>query len=341
MTMRIYKIHPGRGIDSLELHNVRPRTPGADEVRVRVRAASLNYRDLMVAKGTYLVSGDQAVVPMSDASGEVVEVGSAVTRFKTGDRVITSFFPNWIDGEPTPEKTAGALGAGADGVLAEELVLNERAFVRIPNGLDDVEASTLTCAGLTAWNSFFQSAHLRPGDSVLLLGTGGVSIWALQLAKAAGLRSIITSSNDAKLSRASALGADATINYRSNPEWQDEVLRLTDGRGVDLVMEVGGAGTFARSVSCTRMGGSVAVIGGVSGFGGEFRPFDLIGGARKMIGIFVGNRTGLEQLVRFTDLAGIHPVVDRVFAFDEAREAYAHLESGQHFGKVVIRVADH
>jgi NADPH:quinone reductase-like Zn-dependent oxidoreductase len=335
-----YKVQPGKGIASLERRKVSSRAVGAREVRVRVRAVSLNYRDLLVVKGAYLASSDRAVVPMSDASGEVIELGAGAMRFKPGDRVITNFFPNWIEGAPSREKTASTLGAVADGVLAEEIVLNEQAFVRAPDSMDHIQAATLTCAGLTAWNTMFQATDLKPGSAILLLGTGGVSIWALQLAKATGLRSIITSSSDAKLDRAKALGANGTINYRTNPSWQDEALRLTDGHGVDLVLEVGGTGTLARSIVATRMGGSVAVIGGVSGFGGEFRPFDLIGGARKLVGIFVGNRVGLDQLARFTDLAGIQPVIDQVFKFDKAREAYAYLESAQHFGKIVIEVAD-
>lgn len=337
--MLVYKIRPGAGIASLERSETPSRTLGADEVRVRIHAVSLNYRDLMVAKGSYRVSSDQPVVPVSDAAGEVIETGPAVTRFQGGDRVATCFFPNWMDGEPTPEKTAGALGAASDGALAEEVVQDEQSLVLMPSSLDYVHAATLTCAGLTAWNALFLAGSLKPGDSVLLLGTGGVSIWALQLAKAAGLRGIITSSSDAKLEKAKVLGADTAINYRSVPEWQEEVLRQTGGRGVDLALEVGGRETLARSVNATRMGGSIAVIGGVSGFGGEFQPFELIGGARKLIGIYVGHRAALEQLIRFVDFAAIKPVVDRVFPFDEAIQAYEHLESGRHFGKVVIQVA--
>lgn len=338
--MKVYKVRPGSGIGGLERHDIPSRSLGANEVRVRIHAASLNYRDLMVAKDASFAPTDQTVVPMSDGAGEVVETGPAVTRFRPGDRVVTTFFPNWIDGEATKEKTAGALGAGVDGVLAEEVIQHEQSLVGIPASLDDVQASTLSCAGLTAWTALFQATSAKPGDSVLLLGTGGVSVWALQLAKAAGLRCIVTSSSDAKLDRARELGADATINYRATPEWQEDVRQMTGGRGVDLVLEVGGAGTLARSVVSTRIGGSIAIIGGVSGFGGEFRPFDLIGGARKMVGFTVGNRTGLEQLARFVDVAGIKPVVDRTFAFEQAREAYGYLESGQHFGKVVIRVAE-
>ncbi len=338
--MLVYKIRPGAGIESLSRSEIPSRPPGTHEVRVRINAVSLNYRDVIVAKGTYPISSEGPVVPVSDAAGEVIETGSGATRFKRGDRVATSFFPNWVDGEPTPEKTADSLGAsGCDGALAEEVVQHEQSLVLIPANLNYIQAATLTCAGLTAWSALFDAGGLKPGDTVLLLGTGGVSIWALQLAKAAGLRSIVTSSSDTKLERAKILGATETINYRKNPEWQQDVQRLTKGRGVDLVVEVGGTQTLARSVNCARTGGSVAIIGGVSGFGGEFQPFSLIGGTRKLLGITVGSRIALEQLVRFVDVAGIQPAVDRVFQFDEAIQAYEYLESGHHFGKVVIQVA--
>jgi NADPH:quinone reductase-like Zn-dependent oxidoreductase len=337
--MSAYTIRAGVGIEGLTLTNIPPRALAPHEVRVRVHAVSLNYRDIMVAKGTYPVTSDGPVVPTSDGAGEIIEVGTAVTRFKTGDRVITTFFPGWVDGEPTAAKTSSPFGAGADGLLAKEVALNEEALVAIPADLSYSEAATLSCAGLTAWTTFFWEAKLKPGDSVLLLGTGGVSIAALQIAKAAGLYSIITSSSDEKLARAKALGANATINYRTTPDWQAEVLKLTDGRGVDLVLEVGGTDTLAQSVNSTRMGGSVAIIGGVSGFGGELQPFSLIGGKRKLLGIYVGPRKALEELVDFVALNNIKPIVDREFPFSQAREAYAFLEAGQHFGKVVINVS--
>lgn len=337
--MQAYQIQSGQKIAGLERVQ-RPSAPlAAHEVRVRVHAVSLNYRDLMIADGSYLSTGEGAAIPASDGAGEVIEVGAGVSRLRVGDRVAASFFPDWFDGAPTPSAASGALGAVADGMLAEEVVLHENAWVVIPAHMDYVEASTLPCAGVTAWNALFVEGGLRAGDSVLLLGTGGVSVWALQIAKAAGLRAIITSSSDEKLERARALGASATINYRSTPEWQDEVLRLTAGRGVDLVLEVGGQGTLSRSIGSTRMGGTIAIIGGVSGFGGELDAFALIGGAKRLSGIFVGSRRMLDDLSRFTELAALRPVVDRVFPFLQAREAYAHLQQAGHFGKVVIEVA--
>jgi NADPH:quinone reductase-like Zn-dependent oxidoreductase len=338
--MRAYQILPGDGIDGLRCADFPDRELGNGEVRVRVHAVSLNYRDLMVAGGTYLVSVDDPIVPCSDGAGEVLAVGPGVTRFQAGDRVAASFFPYWHDGPASPEKVRHALGGDIDGMLAEEVILAEDALVKLPAGMSFVDASTLPCAGVTAWNAIFESSNgIRPGDTVLLLGTGGVSILGLQLARAAGLQIIITSSSDAKLQRARELGAHHTINYRSFPEWQEEVLRATRGVGAHVVLEVGGKGTVNRSVASTAMGGSVAVIGGVSGFGGEVNPATLLASAKRMVGVYVGSRTMLEKVMRFADTCGIQPVVDRVFTFDQAKEAYRYMESGSHFGKVVIAVA--
>lgn len=337
--MRAYQILPGDGIDGLRCADFPDRELGNGELRVRVHAVSLNYRDLMVAGGTYLVSVDDPIVPCSDGAGEVLAVGPGVTRFQVGDRVAASFFPYWHDGPTSPEKVRHALGGDIDGMLAEEVILAEDALVKLPAGMSFLDAATLPCAGVTAWNAIFESSKgIRPGDTVLLLGTGGVSILGLQLARAAGLQVIITSSSDAKLQRARELGAHHTINYRSFPEWQEEVLRATRGVGAQVVLEVGGKGTVNRSVASTAMGGSVAIIGGVSGFGGEVNPATLVSGAKRLVGIFVGSRTMLEDVVRFVSAARIEPVVDRVFPFHQAQDAYSYMESGSHFGKVVIAV---
>lgn len=336
--MKAYRILPGKDIDGLYLEDIPKRPLAPHEVRVRVHAVSLNYRDLMVAKGNYLVKLDDPIIPCSDGAGQVVEVGSAVKQVKPGDRVTASFFPYWHDGGPTSAKVRNALGGDIDGMLAEEVTLPEDALVKIPDQLGFIEASTLPCAAVTAWNAIFVSSATRPGDSVLLLGTGGVSVLGLQLAKAAGLRAIITSSSDEKLARARALGADVTINYTAAPEWHQEVLRHTNGEGVNVVLEVGGQGTINRSVASTGVGGSIAIIGGVSGFGGEVSPATLLTGAKRMVGIFVGSKAMLEQVIRFIHGAGITPVVDRVFPFSQAKDAYRYMESGAHFGKVVIDV---
>lgn len=337
--MKAYRIRTGAGIDSLALTESASVALAPGQVRVKIRAVSLNYRDLMIAEGSYLTAEEKAVIPASDAVGEIVEVGAATSRWKIGDRVATSFFPYWQHGPATVHNSRDALGGAVDGVLAEEIVIGEAGVYAVPEHLDDAQAATLSCAGVTAWNALFVEARLQPGASVLLLGTGGVSIWGLQLAKAAGLRAIVTSSSDAKLERAKALGADATVNYRTHPEWQDEVLKLTDGQGVGAVLEVGGKGTLQRSIDAAGFGGTIAIIGGVSGFGGEFNPFSLIRGAKRLAGIFVGSSGMGEDLARFVGVNRIAPVVDRIFAFDQAREAYEYLKSGAHFGKVVIQVA--
>ncbi|KVH40016.1 zinc-dependent alcohol dehydrogenase family protein [Burkholderia cepacia] len=338
--MHAWQVKPGDGAAGLRRIDATRRAVGPTDVVVKIHSAGLNYRDLMFARGDYLGIGKEALIPVADGAGEVIETGRDVTRFKPGDRVINTYFPRWIDGPPTPQKTAGSPGAQFDGVLAEHFVSDEAALVAIPAHLDYDEAATLSCAGITAWNALFADGGLRPGATVVLLGTGGVSIVALQLAHAAGLRTIVTSSSDAKLERARALGADATINYRAAPEWQHDVLRLTDGAGADLVVEVGGKDTLPRSVAATKMGGTVSVIGGLSSFGGpELGLLSLIGGIRRLQGIMVGSRAMLDDVVRVVDAKRIKPVVDRVFGFDEAPQAYAYLQSGQHFGKVVIRVA--
>ncbi|WP_321802673.1 NAD(P)-dependent alcohol dehydrogenase [Burkholderia sp. BCC1993] len=338
--MHAWQIGPGDGIAALRRIDATRRPVGPTDVVVKIHSAGLNYRDLMFARGDYLGIGKDALIPVADGAGEVVETGRDVTRFKPGDRVINTYFPRWIDGPPTPQKVSGSPGAQFDGVLAEHFVSDEAALVAIPAHLDYDEAATLSCAGITAWNALFADGGAGPGSTVVLLGTGGVSIVALQLAHAAGVRTIVTSSSDAKLERARALGADATINYRATPECQHEVLRLTGGAGADLVLEVGGHDTLPRSVAATKLGGIVSVIGGVSGFGGpELGLLSLIGGIRKLHGIMVGSRAMLDDVVRLVDAKRIKPVVDHVFGFDEAPQAYAYLQSGQHFGKVVIRVA--
>jgi NADPH:quinone reductase-like Zn-dependent oxidoreductase len=337
--MHAYHITPGAGIDSLEAIQLPRQELQAHQVRVKVRAVSLNYRDLMVAQGSYPTSGEGPVVPGSDAAGEVIEVGPGVQRFRVGDRVATAFFPEWEEGKVAPEKTAVTLGAGGTGVLSEELVMDEAGLVAVPAHLSYEEAATLTCAGVTAWNALFAEGGVQPGDTVLLLGTGGVSVWALQLARAAGVRTIVTSSSDSKLERARALGADVLINYRKTPEWQEEVLRATGGKGVELVLEVGGQDTLARSIASAAMGGKVAVIGGLGGgFETGIQLLGIVIGGKSMSGIYVGSRKMQEDLSRLVAQRNIKPVVDRVFDIHQAREAYRHLASGNHFGKVVISI---
>ena len=337
--MRAYQILPGANIDALQCVDYPDRDLAPFEVRIRVHAVSLNYRDLMVASGNYLVTVDDPIIPCSDGAGEVLAVGPGVTRVQVGDRVAGSFFPYWQDGPTSPEKIRHALGGDIDGMLAEEVVLHEEAVAKIPASLSFVEAATMPCAGVTAWNALFVSSNaIKPGDTALFLGTGGVSVLGMQLARAAGLRTIITSSSDEKLQRARELGAHHTINYQSIPEWHEEVLALTQGRGANVVLEVGGKGTVNRSVSAAAMGGTIAIIGGVSGFGGEVNPASLLATAKRLVGIFVGSRTMLDDVMRFVDVTSLKPVIDRVFPFEQAKEADRYMESGSHFGKVVIDV---
>ena len=332
--MQAYQLTPGGGIDGITQVELPDPEPAADEVLIRVHATSLNYRDLMLAG-----AAREAIIPLSDGAGEVVAVGDAVTRFAVGDRVTGCFFPNWLDGAGTPANTREALGgASTDGMLAELVSLPERAVVATPAHMTDEEASTLPCAALTAWCSMFEVARLQPGSSVLLLGTGGVSIAGLQLAAVAGVRSFITSSSDEKLARAREHGADHTINYVEDDNWGRTVRDLTDGRGVDLTLEVGGEGTFAKSMTATRFGGDIALIGGLARDESDDTQVPLVGRGLRATRIYVGSRAMFESMNRALELREVHPVVDRVFDFGEAREAYRHLESQRHFGKVVIRV---
>lgn len=333
-----YSIRRGAGIGGLARVARAKSALGPNDIRVAMRAVALNYRDLMIARGDSGVP-DLDIVPASDGAGEVVEAGANVTRFRVGDRVMSVFFPDWHDGNPEPPRTVRALGGTIDGVLAEEVVGDENAWVSMPGHLDFVEAATIPCAVVTAWNALFVAAPAKPGDSVLLLGTGGVSTGALQLAKAAGLRVLITSSDEAKLDRAVALGADAAIHYRRTPDWQNEVLRLTGGRGVDRVLDIGGPDTLPRSIAAARAGGTIAVIGRLTGTGGvAIDPAALFGGSKRLVGVMVGSRAMTEDVARFMQLAGIRPVIDTLFDFAHVRGAYEYLDSAQHFGKVVIRL---
>lgn len=337
--MLAYTIQPGNGSDGLTKVNRVPGPVGPHDVRVAVSAAALNFRDIQVARGTYDHATRIPILPLSDAVGEVVEIGQSVDRFAVGNRVLTTFFPRWIDGPISNHKIAVTYGAGTDGVLSQELVVSQEGLVSAPVGLTDAQAATLTCAGVTAWNALFVQGAAKPGTRVLILGTGGVAVWALQLAIAAGLDPIITSSKDEKLEIARSMGARTVINYRTSPEWQEDIRHITDGKGVDLVLEVGGETTLPRSIAATAAGGKVVVIGGLSGFGAaSIEPHSLIFGAKTLAAIQVGSRSMLEDLVRFVDRASLKPVVAREFGFNEVAAAYDYLEAGHAFGKVVIRV---
>lgn len=335
-TFRQYTLQRGDGIDALAWQPRARRPLAPHEVRVRVRGVALNQRDLMVARGTAGAPG-RRIVPASDGAGDVVEVGAAVDGLRVGDRVLSTFFPDWIAGEVTDAVSARALGGTVDGVLAEEVVGPATGWVRMPAHLDYVEAATLTCAGVTAWHGLFGLDPLPPGGTVALLGTGGVSIWALQLAKAAGLRVVLTSSSDAKLERARALGADATVNYRTTPDWGAAIRALTDGHGVDRVLDIGGPDTVAHSIEAVRTGGTVAIIGRLTGGApAQFDPAALFGGAKRLAGLMVGSRAMTDDLARFVERRQLEPVIDRIFGFDDAKDAYRYLGQAGHIGKVVI-----
>ncbi len=337
--MRAYELR-GNGIETLTLvERERPR-PGSGQVLVRMRAASLNYRDLLVAGGTYLRGGapKRPLVPLSDGAGEVVELGSAVTRHRLGDRVAGAFFQKWIDGPFDSNKGASALGGAIDGVLAEEVVLEADAAVRFPEGMSFEEASTLPCAGVTAWVGLVVLGGLKAGETVLAMGTGGVSIFALQFAKAAGARVILTSSQDEKLARGKALGADEVINYRTTPDWDVAARALTGGRGVDHILEVGGSTTLPTSLNAVREGGHVTLVGLLGGARGDLETATRNTRGVRVDSVYVGSVRHFESMNEAIARAQLRPVVGRVFPFEQAREAYEYLQRGAHFGKVVVRV---
>lgn len=309
----------------------------AREVVVKFRAASLNYRDLMFVKGTYHPKAKLPAVPFSDGAGEVVATGREVTRWKIGDRVCPIFMQGWFEGAPSMQKNRTALGGGdLDGVLREYGAFDENGLVEIPASLSFEEAATLPCAAVTAWHALVNSGNLKAGETVLTLGTGGVSIFALQFAKIHSARVVATSSSDEKLERAKALGADVVINYRSTPDWDKEVLSLTNRTGVDHVVEVGGAGTLGKSLNAVRVGGHVALIG-VLAAGGEFDPRSILMKSIRVQGILVGSRRMFEEMNSAIEANELKPVIGKTFAFAEAREALRYMESGSHFGKIVIK----
>lgn len=334
--MKAFEIQQTFGLESLKLTERAEPRPGPNQVLIKIRAASLNYRDWLTVQGTYNPKQPLPLVPLSDGAGEVVSLGERVTRVKAGDRVAGIFAQGWISGEPTVAKIrSSTLGGPLDGMLAEYVVLHEDGVVQLPEHLTYEEAATLPCAAMTAWNALTTGA-LKPGETVLLQGTGGVSIFALQFAQLMGARVIITSSSDEKLARALRLGASAGINYRSTPDWDRQAKELTGGAGVDQVVEVGGAGTLGRSLRAVRMGGHISLIGVLAG-SGEVNPLPILMQNVRVQGIFVGHREMFEAMNRAIALHKLRPVVDRTFDFLEAPEALRFLASGAHFGKICLR----
>lgn len=333
--MRYFCIDKEHGIDALQLKRKAVPRPGHGQVLVRIRAASLNYRDLLVISGSYSRNLPLPLVPLSDGAGEVVEVGAGVSHWLPGDRVVGTFFQDWDGGGITEDVPKSAMGGAIDGVLAEYALFREKGLVRVPANLTFEEGATLPCAALTAWHAL-QSGNLACGQSVLTLGTGGVSLFALQFARSGGARVIATTGSEAKRERLRELGADTVLNYRTEPEWEKRVLELTGRRGVDLVVEVGGAGTLGKSLKAVRLGGHISLIGVLSESPSEVNPLPAVMRNIRIQGIHVGSREMLEAMNRAIVLNDIHPVIDRIFAFAEAKEAYRYLQSGAHFGKVVI-----
>jgi NADPH:quinone reductase-like Zn-dependent oxidoreductase len=337
--MKIYELQKGAtSLDGLVQAERPDPKPGPREIVIRVRATSLNFRDQMIVTGNYFGGAvSRNIIPLSDGAGEVAAIGPGVTRFNTGDRVAGTFFQGWISG-PMAQRFP-ALGNPLDGTLAEQIVLHEDGVVAIPPSISFEQAATLPCAGLTAWNALMVSGKpVKPGDTVLCLGTGGVSIAALQFGKAAGARVIVTSSSDEKIKRACILGASDGVNYKRFPDWEKEVLQLTGGRGADHIIENGGAGSLNRSFEATAFGGKVALIGFLAGGKGDINPAILMMKSGAMVGIGVGSRAMFEDMNRAIEVNKIKPLVDKVFPFDQAADAYRCQAAGDFVGKVVITV---
>jgi len=335
--MKAYQIEKF-GIDNLSVSELEQPSPGESEVLVRLHAASLNYRDLMMVEGTYNPKLKLPLIPFSDGAGEVIAVDDAVTRWKPGDRVCPIFMQGWIDGELDHKKSKTTLGGDLNGCLREFGVFREDGLVSIPEHLSYEEASCLPCAGVTAWNALMVSGGLKKGESVLVQGTGGVSLFALQFSKLAGAHVIATSSSDEKLAKAKELGADETINYREHEDWDSVVLELTNKRGVDHVVEVGGPGTMQRSMRAAKMQGHIAVIGVVAG-SGDFSNVPIFMKALRLIGVFVGSREMFEEMNTAIEQTRIRPVVDRVFDFGSVSDALNYMRSAKHFGKIVVSIS--
>jgi NADPH:quinone reductase-like Zn-dependent oxidoreductase len=335
--VRAYEVTNTSGLDGLVLNADRPTPePGPGQIAVRMRAASLNARDHGVTRGIYGYT-KFPVIPLSDGAGEVTAVGPGVTQFKPGDRVASTFFQTWSGGRMPADVSRNSLGGMLDGVLAEQVVLPQHGAIHVPDHLSFAEAATLPCAALTAWHALIEAGGLKAGETVAVLGTGGVSCFAVQFAKMHQAKVFLTSSSDVKLERAQALGADHTINYRATPDWDQEILKQTDGAGVDHVLEVGGPNTLEKSMAAVRPGGSIYVIGAVAG-AGQINPRIINRKAITLKGIHVGPRDMFANMNRAIAATGLRPAIDQTFPFADAKRAYEYQASGAHFGKIVISV---
>jgi len=337
--MRAYQLPKGgAGIEALTLVERPDPKPAYRQILVKIRACSLNFRDLGIVRGSYRMPVRDNFIPLSDGAGEVIEAGPGVTRFKVGDRVAGNFFQRWPGGEPAADTHTSALGGGIDGMLADYAVLEEDGAVKIPPHLSLEEGATLPCAAVTVWHAMVEHAKLKAGDCILLQGTGGVSLFGLQFARMMGIRAIITSSSDEKLKRAKTLGAAFGINYKTTPDWEKAAMEFTGGIGVDHVVEVGGAATLTRSFHALRAGGKITLIGGLSGGATELNPGLIFSRRANVQGISVGSTQMFMAMNRAIEANAIKPVIDKVFAFADAPAAYQHMASGAHFGKIVIQI---
>lgn len=336
--MRVWEIQGRFGLDALAFVERKDPEPGPGEVVVKVRAASLNYRDLLTVEGSYNPRQPLPLVPLSDGAGEVVSIGPGVDRVKEGDRVAGNFAPAWISGPPTRAKLRSSLGGPLDGMAAERILLDAEGAVAFPAHLSFEEAACLPCAAVAAWNALVVQGKLAAGETVLVLGTGGVALFALQIARILGARVIVTSSSDAKLKRAKALGATDVVNYRTTPDWDKEVKTLTGGQGADHVLELGGAETLTRSLRAVRFGGQVSLIGNLSGLDARLNLAHVFMRGIRLQGVLVGSREMFEAMNRAMTLHELRPIIDRVFDFDALPEALEHLKGQGHFGKIVLKV---
>lgn len=335
--MKAVQIRKPGGLDNLYVSSLpEPGAPGPDEIKVRLCASSLNFHDYLVAVGA--IPSDDGRIPMSDGAGEVVAVGSAVTEFKVGDAVVSTFFTDWEDGDPLVAGFASVPGDGLDGYARGTVVAKAGVFTHAPKGYSHREAATLTCAGVTAWRAVVANGRVKAGDVVLVQGTGGVSIFALQFAKACGATVIATSSSDEKLQRLKAMGADHLINYRTTGDWGKAARELTGGRGVDIVVEVGGAGNLPQSITACRRGGHIAVIGVLTGRSGEVPIAQMMIFEQHLVGLTVGSRRHQQDMIRAIEANGIRPVLDKSFPLENLADAFRYQETGKHFGKITVDI---
>lgn len=332
--MKAMQLRKPGGVDNLYVADLDIGKPGHGEILVRVHATSLNFHDLAVVRG--MPNTKDGIVPMSDAGGVVFEVGAGVTDHEVGDHVVSAFFPEWEAGEPTPQKTYAVPGDRTEGYAREYAVVPAHHFLKAPKGYSHAEAATLTCAGLTAWRALVVEGGLKAGDSVLVQGTGGVSIFALQIAKMFGAEVIATSSSDAKIERLKTLGADHVINYKTTPQWGKKAMEIAGGRGVDHVVEIGGAGTLGESIKACRLGGHISMIGVLAGLQGEVSTVALMGKQIKLKGIMVGTRCNLKDFIRAVEINQLKPVIDKSYSLEDLAEAFKYQMSNAHFGKIVV-----